>query len=444
MNYFNADQVAALAPDPSSLKSGRELANALKWESYACNERVLFGEIKGSGKEPYRTQIDLQQLGFKCSCPSRKFPCKHGLGLLFLRAQQGDAFPQSGAEPSWVSEWMDKRSERAAGKTEASESVAAEEAASAKRSKEKEKRDSKRQSSVEAGAAELELWLRDMLRIGLLALPEKEPAYFEKTAARMVDAKATGLGNWVLGFTKLPYTHPRQWQGQALSQAARLYLLIQGFKNLDKQSPLVQEDIRALVGWNLKKEDLLQRTDLETVEDQWLVLARVVSQEPNDITLYKFWLYGQKSRRFALLLDFAYRNMPIQTLLAPGTSVDATLVYYPSNWPLRALVKTQGETSPEMPVLQPEYPNWVSVQPYIAQVISRMPWATEIPIMVGALRLIPQEERWFLYDEENAAMEVKGASSDELWDILAQTGGRAVSFFLLRSDHSVKPLAWQF
>ena len=48
---------------------------------------------------------------FKCSCPSRKFPCKHGLALLLLQAQDASRFtaPQS----ALVREWLASRRERA-------------------------------------------------------------------------------------------------------------------------------------------------------------------------------------------------------------------------------------------------------------------------------------------------------------------------------------------
>src|SRR6185436_6036947 len=84
-NYFAAmnwteEQVLSLAPDESAKKSGRELASPSKWVSRSANEKALWGECKGSGANPYKTQIDLSNIAFKCSCPSRKFPCKHGLG----------------------------------------------------------------------------------------------------------------------------------------------------------------------------------------------------------------------------------------------------------------------------------------------------------------------------------------------------------------------------
>lgn len=55
----------------------------------------LLAECQGSGKQPYEVSIDLAdsaQPTFRCSCPSRKFPCKHGLGLLLLYASSPDQF----------------------------------------------------------------------------------------------------------------------------------------------------------------------------------------------------------------------------------------------------------------------------------------------------------------------------------------------------------------
>ncbi len=50
------------------------------------DETVLFGECKGSGASNYVTSADFINQDspvFRCSCPSRQFPCKHSLGLLF-------------------------------------------------------------------------------------------------------------------------------------------------------------------------------------------------------------------------------------------------------------------------------------------------------------------------------------------------------------------------
>ena len=189
---FSEEQILAMAPDDSSKKSGKELANPSKWGKREWSDRALWGECQGSGKLPYQTQIDLSNIAFKCSCPSRKFPCKHGLGLLLLYARDKKLFNQA-AEPDWVTGWLDKRNEREEKKTE-------------KQEKEKEKkadpvaqakRQENRMKRVEDGMADLRLWIGDIIRNGLVNIPGKDPSYFETMARRMVDAQATGLAAMV-------------------------------------------------------------------------------------------------------------------------------------------------------------------------------------------------------------------------------------------------------
>ena len=73
---YTPEQVIALAPNAASAKAGQSLATARKWSARGCDERAVWGECLGSGREPYRTQIDLAEPAFRCSCPSHKFPCK--------------------------------------------------------------------------------------------------------------------------------------------------------------------------------------------------------------------------------------------------------------------------------------------------------------------------------------------------------------------------------
>ena len=114
---WTSEQVLALSPDASSTKNGQKLANLAKWPLLERSDQAIWGECKGSGKKPYRTQIDLSEPAFRCSCPSRKFPCKHSLGLFLLLAGQADSFSEA-APPDWVAEWLAKRGQTAAKKQE--------------------------------------------------------------------------------------------------------------------------------------------------------------------------------------------------------------------------------------------------------------------------------------------------------------------------------------
>ncbi|MEJ7587631.1 MAG: SWIM zinc finger family protein [Ferruginibacter sp.] len=161
---LSEDQILALAPDEASKKAGRDLSGITKWVSKGINEQALWGECQGSGSKPYQTQVDLRSLSFKCSCPSRKFPCKHGLGLLFLHEKHPGLFTDR-EEPAWVAEWMKKKQEREEKKVEKTEQPV-DEAAQLKRRQAREK-------SVDNGIAELLRWTKDIIRNCIITIPEK-------------------------------------------------------------------------------------------------------------------------------------------------------------------------------------------------------------------------------------------------------------------------------
>src|SRR5437763_12134765 len=121
---WTSDRIIALAPDPSSAKAGRDLANPRKWVTLGLNESAIWGECQGSGSKPYQTQIDLREPAFKCSCPSRKFPCKHALALFLLTDSQPGAFKKNNV-PQWVQEWLASRAQRAEKKSKKEESAQA-------------------------------------------------------------------------------------------------------------------------------------------------------------------------------------------------------------------------------------------------------------------------------------------------------------------------------
>src|SRR5215831_20908280 len=110
MNW-TAEQILALAPDAASAKAGQGLATARKWQTLGADELTAWGLCQGSGKDPYQTQIDLTEPAFRCSCPSRKFPCKHGIGLFLIYANNIAAIKEA-TPPAWVSEWLAKREEK--------------------------------------------------------------------------------------------------------------------------------------------------------------------------------------------------------------------------------------------------------------------------------------------------------------------------------------------
>ena len=447
MNHFSKPQVEQLAPDASSLKAGKDLAYLPKWVTLGMSDRALWGAVQGSGKTPYQTQVDGLSTAFKCSCPSRKFPCKHGLGLLFLFAENVADFKKTDAEPAWVKEWMDKRQEKAEKSEKQAPSVSGAKTADLEdkkaqlSAKNKAKTQDDRLTNAQSGAAELKLWLKDLLRNGFISIPEKGAAYFEKTAARMVDAKAGGLANFVRGFNKINYYNGTTWQSDVLEQAAKTFLTLEGFKNLENLTPSVSDDIKSGVGWPTKQKELLEDETAEMLTDDWLTLTRITERE-DDLTIQKHYLLGLNSHRFALILDFAYKNVAMPTLLIPATATKATLVFQPSNALFRrAFIKNQGANTPKIASEFEPLPNWTAAQHDIVQHLQQYPWADDVPQVVADLTLASDGNAWFLKDTEGAILKVSPLFSEEkIWQLLAVSGGVAKTFALLRTGEMVLPL----
>ncbi|WP_316568254.1 SWIM zinc finger family protein [Neobacillus sp. YIM B06451] len=98
MQALTEAYVDSLAPNAAAIKNGWGLVRKNQFQNMhrSADGTLLFGECKGSGKNPYLTSADFigGQPVFRCSCPSRQFPCKHSLGLLYAYIN-GAAFSEA-------------------------------------------------------------------------------------------------------------------------------------------------------------------------------------------------------------------------------------------------------------------------------------------------------------------------------------------------------------
>ena len=112
MPRWTEAQVTKLAPDDSSVTAARRLTNPALWSDTGSTEILVWGKCQGSGKSPYQVSVDLAGPAFRCSCPSRKFPCKHALALLLLWVRGGGAVADAEQAAAFAQEWADGRAER--------------------------------------------------------------------------------------------------------------------------------------------------------------------------------------------------------------------------------------------------------------------------------------------------------------------------------------------
>jgi len=88
MIHITEQQIAAWAPNPAAVSNGRKISQNggfVRLER-SPDDTFYLGECTGSGKSNYITSADFIDKAapvFRCTCPSRQFPCKHSLALLF-------------------------------------------------------------------------------------------------------------------------------------------------------------------------------------------------------------------------------------------------------------------------------------------------------------------------------------------------------------------------
>ncbi|MDX2232647.1 MAG: SWIM zinc finger family protein [Leptolyngbyaceae cyanobacterium bins.349] len=416
---WTTEQVLALAPDAASAKNGRGLATQQKWVTLGSQELIIWGECQGSGRQPYQTQIDLSEPAFKCSCPSRKFPCKHGLGLFLLLAEQPQAI--SAAEPpDWVAAWLTSRSQHAAQQAEKQakrQEKAIDPVAQAKRA-------AQRQDKVSAGVQDLRLWLEDRVRQGFATLPQESYQMWDAIAARMVDAQAHGLARQLRELGGAVHSGPG-WSDRVLEGCGRLYLLLAGFEQLASLPAPMQADLRTQIGWSSSQEEVLTG---DAHVDLWLVVGQQ-TQEEDRLKTRRTWLYGLGTTTFALLLEFAHGQQAFEHCLLPGSCLEAELVFYPSAYPLRALIKTRQEAV----LLSKTPPGSASIPTAIAaysQAVAKSPWIERFPLLLQAA--IPQRsgDGWCILDPQGSVLPLSSRlDPHQAWQLLGLSGGHPVAVF---------------
>lgn len=430
-------QISSLASDESSIKAGRKQALASKWFYTGESERAIWGEIQGSGKSRYKTQVDLQDIAFKCSCPSRKFPCKHTLGLLYLAAAQPDLFGSS-VEPDRVVEWIDKRRQKDAPAPNLDKPIDAKE--QAKKDKAKADRLAERLAMVGSGVSELKLWLEDLVRLGLLHLPQKKASDFQNVAARMVDAKAPGLAGLVRRLSNVDYSHKDEWIDQAMGIIAEMYLLIRSYKRYDLLTEEWQYTLRSLLGWSQSTKELLADDQAPTYDDQWLTIGQNREQQ-DDLIIQRTWLLGLQTGITGLVLDFGTRFSPLKSTLTAGVVIESKVAFFPSVWKDRAVIKQTTKTLSELPMLPLCHSSWTEFSKHKAGAIATYPWASSISFVVQDLRLVIEGEEAYLCDKDRNYIAIDSSlGEDARLRLLAITGGQPSVIAGVHQEDKVLPL----
>ncbi|MFJ9039139.1 SWIM zinc finger family protein [Streptomyces sp. NPDC102406] len=427
---WTTDQVLALAPDASSRKAGSKLGAAGPWsEAGSSDEGAVWGLCKGSGSKPYQTIVDTgggpggTGPAYKCSCPSRKFPCKHALGLLLLWAGEDTAVPAGQEPPDWAGPWLETRRKRAEPKQaaaagpDATGSTQADPEAARRRAE-------RRAQRITAGATELEQRLSDLLRGGLAQAEQAGYGMWEETAARMVDAQAPGLASRVRELGSIPASGPG-WPARLLEECALLHLLVKGWLHRATLPEDLATTVRARTG-------LPTPPTAPPLRDNWLVLSQYDTADGH-LTTRRIWLHGTESDRTALLLSFGAAGRAPSLTFPPGLILDAEITPHPGAATLRADLGTPY--APPVPPLR--HPTGVDVTTALTtygHALTADPWLEAWPVTLSDV--IPtrttDDTAWQLADADGKSalpLTPQATTSPGLWRLAALSGGAPVTVF---------------
>ncbi len=470
MTRWSPEQVEAIAPTPAAMTAARPLVSLSRWGSTGADDRVVWGVCRGSGSEPYDTMVDHVGVGFSCTCPSRRRPCKHALALLMLWAN--GQIVDTVAPPS-VDAWSASRQSdtrqvsdtRRVSDTSpdlmALESRHAEEAptSAADVGSARDGRgvvsdtagavsdtlpgsddvttpdapdpDRGRDERIErmfAGLTDLDRWLDDRMRTGLADPALAHYGTWDQLAARLVDAQAGSLANRVRRLAGLVGASP-DWHSDVLAELGMLHLLSQAARRIGSLPGPLADAVATTVGWQVRQADILGGVP-DT--DEWIIAGRSDTREDR-IEVRRHWLRGANSGRWALVLSFAAYRQSLDTSLQVGTSVHADLHRYPGP-ALRALVGLRHAEP-----LDPARPPAVDVAgacDEIGAMLVAEPWLDRVPATVRAA-VTRSGSGWLLTDGTGSLPLLTGGSIAQL---LAVSAGALVDVTVEWTPHGVVPL----
>ncbi|CCD95902.1 conserved hypothetical protein [Bradyrhizobium sp. ORS 375] len=405
------ERIEGLAPDQASLGAALKLVKPASWPVLAASTdaEMLWGECQGSGATPYRVVTAADGGGYKCTCPSRKFPCKHVLAVLWLRVDKPERF-ESASPPQWVEDWSARRrgSGRALGKprsegaetgapsldaalADAATPAAVDPKAAARAEAQRERIKAEREAAILAGLDELDRWIADQLNQGLADFATRAAAAARTLSTRLVDAKAGGLAARLdqLG-TELFRVGDERRADLAIERLGAMTLIASAYRHQDRLPAALRGDVRRAVGWTVRREELLADDTAPRVSSVWIVAANLSEVQPDKLRRLETWLVNTREDgsqpRAAVLIDF----VPVSGggggfPFAPGDIIDGEVVFYPSAAPLRGLLANRKTAAVAawprpLPGLAPALRDY-------AATLAAMPWLERWPLLLSGVTL---------------------------------------------------------
>ena len=259
---------------------------------------------------------------------------------------------------------------------------------------------------------------------------------WEKMAKHLIDAQAPNAARLVRQMSSLVYQTNKYREKLAeklLENLGKIYLICESYHRINELPLTVQADVRTAVGFKTKEDEL---QNVETIEDAWQIHGVRVFEEEK-LRVQRVWLFGENSRRNALILNFAFQNQPLDVSFAAGTKIKAELAFYPGNFPQRAFLKTRRESQNlETPDGCESFAEFLR---QFSQSLAKNIWLETFPAMIKNVVPVQRENQWFLRDAEGKMLQIDSDFS-EIWKLFAVCGNKPAMIFAEWDGETLLPL----
>jgi hypothetical protein len=424
---WTIEQVVAVAPSSQAYVVAESLADPQRWSSTGADQRAVWGRYLGTGAEPYDTVVDHVEVRWRCSCPSRRQPCKHALALLVLwvRCQVPEATASEAVE-RWVGTASATPRQH---EPEPADRSGADPQPAPTRPSPSSARDD-RMAKLREGLVELDRWLDDRMRTGLADPALARYSTWDDLAARLVDARAGALANRVRRLAGLVGAGT-DWHERVLAELGVLHLLAQAGRRIGDLPDDVAASAAVACGWQVRRSDVEAGVP-ET--DDWVVAGRSDTREDR-IEVRRVWLRATGSGAWAMVLSFAAYRQSLDASLEVGTVIAADVHRYPGG-AMRAIVG-ERHGDPRRPAVPPAA-TVADACETIGRAVIREPWLDRCPATVLAAPTV-HDGRWVLTDHTGSLP--LATTSDPLAALLAASLGSDVPVTVEWTPHGVIPLA---
>ena len=407
---WSEQQIVAAAPDAASVAAGRKLAVPGPWSETGASDSLLWGRCQGSGSTPYQVSVDLLAPAYRCTCPSRKFPCKHAIALLLLWS--AGAIGESGDTAGFAQSWAELREKRSRARGASTEDAApADPEAQARRQQD-------RVAKMDAGIAEFSLWLTDLGRAGLADARARDRSWWDTAAARLVDAQLPALAEQVRDAAGA--IRAGLGDSELLQLVGRWWMLARAWSVRETLSAEEQADLRAALGWPVPTAEVRAG---EVVTGTWLVTGAHRDLDGR-LQQQRTWLRGEDGEH-VVVNEVAGPGGALGTPQLAGTRLRATLALYPGSRPRRALFVDPATPLEPSRDLGPTTDIASALTAAAAQ-LAVAPWRDRFPVTLGGLRISADPEPTVV---DAAGDGLPAAPGTDLTALLALTGGAPCSAF---------------